>query len=113
MAGHHLDDATYKKQVAAVWKSTVILAVVTIAEVAIALLWPFENRFILNMLFILMSGAKAFFIMGEFMHLKYEKRALVLSILVPFLFLVWGIIAFMMDGESWGNMREFWPNFFS
>lgn len=109
MAAGHLDDATYQKQKSAVWKSTVIMAVVTVAEVGFALIWPEGwSRMILNLLFIMMSSMKAFFIMGEFMHLKYETRALVLSILVPFLFLIWAIIAFMMEGESWLNLKLFW-----
>lgn len=85
------------------------MAVVTIAEVAVALTWPEGwNRMVLNLLFILMSAAKAFFIVGEFMHLKYELRALVMSILAPCLFLVWFIIAFIMEGQSWLQLRNLW-----
>lgn len=109
MAAGHLDEATYKKQRSAVWRATVIMAVVTIAEVGVALLLgEAMPRMLLNLLFILMSAAKAFFIVGEFMHLKYEVRALVISILAPCLFLVWFIIAFMMEGSSWLELRNFW-----
>jgi cytochrome c oxidase subunit IV len=51
---------------------------------------------------------KAFFIVGEFMHLKYEVRAMAMSVLMPLLFLVWAIIAFGMEGESWLNLRTVW-----
>lgn len=109
MAAGHLDDAAYNAQKKAVYKSTIILAVVTVTEVGMAILWPEGwSRLVLNLLFIFMSSMKAFFIMGEFMHLKYETRALTLSILVPFLFLVWAIIAFMMEGESWLNLKVIW-----
>lgn len=106
---HLLDDVTYKSQVRAVWVATGIMAVVTIVEVAMALMWPEGwSRMILNLLFILMSVMKAFFIVGEFMHLKYETRAMAMSILMPLLFLVWAIIAFGWEGESWLNLRTIW-----
>lgn len=109
MAAGHLDEATYLKQRRAVWVATGIMAVVTIAEVGVALLLgDAMPRMLLNLLFILMSAAKAFFIVGEFMHLKYEVRALVISILAPCLFLIWFIIAFMMEGSSWLELRNFW-----
>jgi len=106
---HLLDDVTYKSQVSAVWKATIIMAVVTVVEVGMALVWPEAwSRGILNLLFILMSVMKAFFIVGEFMHLKYEVRAMAMSVLMPLLFLVWAIIAFGMEGESWLNLRTVW-----
>lgn len=106
---HLLDDATYKSQVSAVWRATLIMAVVTVVEVAMAIAWPQGwSRFTLNLLFIVMSFMKAFFIVGEFMHLKYEVRALIMSILMPLLFLIWAIIAFGMEGNSWLNLRVLW-----
>lgn len=109
MAGGHHDNAAYEKQKRAVWVATAIMGVVTIAEVAIALSWPEGwSRGVLNLLFILMSAVKAVFIVGEFMHLRYEMRAMIISILAPCLFLVWFLIAFMMEGESWHALRAFW-----
>lgn len=110
MAAGHLDEAAYKKQKRAVWVATGIMAVVTIAEVAIALSWPEGwSRMVLNLLFILMSAVKAFFIVGEFMHLKYETRAFVISILAPCVFLLWFIIAFALEGQSWFDLKNAWP----
>ncbi|MDX2002962.1 MAG: cytochrome C oxidase subunit IV family protein [Chitinophagales bacterium] len=108
--GHqHLSEEAYKSGVKAVWRATAILAVVTIVEVAAALyLGDTLGKAVLNLLFILMSGIKAFFIVAEFMHLRYEMRALIISILAPTFFFVWFIIAFMMDGASWGSLRALW-----
>jgi cytochrome c oxidase subunit IV len=44
---------------------------------------------------------KAFFIIAEFMHLKYEKRALIMSLGIPLIFLVWALIALMSEGYYW------------
>jgi cytochrome c oxidase subunit IV len=109
MAAGHNDNAAYEKQKRAVWVATIIMGVVTIAEVAIALNWPESwGRGVLNLLFILMSAVKAVFIVGEFMHLRYEMRAMMISFLAPCLFLLWFLIAFMMEGQSWLALREFW-----
>jgi len=107
--GHDLTEEEYKSQVAAVWKATGWLTLITIAEVVIALLWlkfEFMPRIMLNILLIAASLLKAFYIIAEFMHLKYEKRALALSILVPMVLFIWGIIAFLIEGDSIKHLRE-------
>lgn len=110
---HVMDDATYKSQVSAIWKTTFYLTIVTIIEVGLAILWlegmPFEHKskFILNSLLVMFSFVKAFFIIAEFMHLKYEKRALIISLAVPLIFILWAIIAFLWESDSWSNMRGF------
>lgn len=113
MSAEHYDDATYQKQRKAVWFATGVMAVATIGEVTAALSWYhiFPNggmTWLLNILFVVMSAIKAFFIVGEFMHIKYETRALTVSILAPTMFLVWFIIAFVLEGQSWNVMRHFW-----
>ena len=108
---HDLTEEEYKSQVAGVWKATLWLTIVTVVEVGIALFWyyNFEDklpRIMLNILMIVASVLKAFFIVGEFMHLKYEKRALALSILVPLVLFIWGIIAFLIEGDSIRVLRD-------
>jgi len=106
---HDLTDEQYKSQKRAVWMATLWLTIITIFEVGVSLLWlqfEFMPRFMLNLLMILASILKAFYIVAEFMHLKYEKRALTLSILVPLVLFIWGIIAFLIEGESIRSLRE-------
>ncbi|MFN0274306.1 MAG: cytochrome C oxidase subunit IV family protein [Chitinophagales bacterium] len=97
-----------------VWKVCRILAYVTAIEIFAALshyYWFHESpKMILNVLFIVLSALKAFYIMSEFMHLKYELKSMQLTIITPFLFLVWGIIAFLWEGKYWLYMKEFWGN---
>ena len=103
----HLSDAEYLSAKAAVWRATAILGVVTIVEVAAALiLGPKLPKVLMNSFYALASLAKAFFIVGEFMHLKYEKRAFMISLGVPLVFLVWAIIAFASEGHSWFLMNH-------
>lgn len=90
-------------------KVTVILAVITIFEIILAYNWPDKHestsRIRLNSLFIILTVFKAFFIMGEFMHLKYEYKSLIWTIVVPFTLFIWFVIAFLWDGGSWLNYR--------
>jgi len=62
----------------------------------------------LSMLMIVLSLLKAYFIVGEFMHIRYEMRALTLTILVPLIFLVYGVIMFMWEGSAWLALRKLW-----
>ena len=50
-------------------------------------------------IFIVMTIVKAFYIVGEFMHLKHEVKTLIWSILIPMIFVVWLLIA--LRYESW------------
>ncbi|HQO90357.1 MAG TPA: cytochrome C oxidase subunit IV family protein [Chitinophagales bacterium] len=105
MSGH-LTEEQYKSQVAAVWKSTLWLSIITVVEVVIALtLGHLIPKFILNLFFVLASVLKAFFIIAEFMHLKYEKRAFIISLGVPLIFLVWALIAFVVEGNYWLHLN--------
>jgi cytochrome c oxidase subunit IV len=86
-----------------------ILLVITLVEIAMAFLHYFTHfppRMLLNAIFIGLTIVKAFYIIGEFMHLRHEVRNLILTFLIPLILLVWAIIAFMWDGSSWQSMRD-------
>lgn len=50
--------------------------------------------------------AKAFYIVGYFMHLKHELRNLIMTIVVPLILFVWFIIAFLYEGNSYHNLKN-------
>ncbi|MFT7589743.1 MAG: cytochrome c oxidase subunit IV [Limisphaerales bacterium] len=113
MASHR----THEENVKLVWKVCGYLAIVTAFEI-IAAYCHFSwfglseetmrsTKIYLNLLFIGLSVAKVYYIMSEFMHLKYELKPLTLSVLAPFAFLIWAIIAFSAEGLSWLDMRNF------
>jgi cytochrome c oxidase subunit 4 len=90
-----------------------ILAVITIVEVAFALLgkgYIIEGvhfpLIVLGGIMIIMSIIKAYLIVYEFMHMKYEVPALMKSVLLPTLLLVWAVIAFLAEGSDWGDRRD-------
>lgn len=104
-----MSNEEYNAGVKAVWRVTGILAIVTIVEVAGALIYPDTMpRMVLNLFFIVMSIAKAYYIIAVFMHMGHERKAMQLTVLLPTLFLVWAIIAFLWEGSAWLSMRSIW-----
>jgi len=47
-----------------------------------------------------MTIVKAFYIVGEFMHLKHETKSLIWSIIVPVIFVAWLILALLLEGHA-------------
>jgi len=85
-----LTQEEYQHHVSSVWRVTFILGIVTVVEVVAAVLYPESMpRMMLNLFFIVMSLIKAFYIVAVFMHMKYERRAMQLTVLLPTLFLAW------------------------
>jgi len=54
---------------------------------------------------IALSLYKAYFIVYEFMHMKYEVKGLAMTVLLPTLLLIWAIIAFFHEGNAWKERR--------
>ena len=93
-------------------KTILILGGITIFEVLMALLGKgylihgFHLPHILvGGLMIILSIVKAYLIVYEFMHMKYEVPGLVKTVLLPTLLLVWAIIAFLAEGNYWNTTR--------
>jgi cytochrome c oxidase subunit IV len=82
------------------------MLIVTIIEIVGALIYPpTAPRLILNIFFIVMSLLKAFYIVGVFMHLKFEMKHLIITILVPTIFLLYAVVILLAEGQSWLNMQ--------
>jgi len=87
-----------KKKILHIWKVAGILALLTIVEFVFA--FKMDRGYSLVTIFVLLTLVKAFFIMWEFMHLGHEAKALKLSIFLPIIFLLWLILAFLMEADS-------------
>jgi len=93
-------------------QTALILSGLTAFEFLIAFVWrditaalgAAESTGLLmkNLLFIILTLFKAFYIVAYFMHLKHEIRRLSVTIVLPFLFIVWLIIGLIIEGNSWG-----------
>lgn len=85
-------------QTKAIWKTFIILLVATCVEFAIAFGLPPEMKYTRISIFVVLTIFKAFYIVGEFMHLKHEVKTLIWMILIPTGFIVWLLIALIYEG---------------
>jgi cytochrome c oxidase subunit 4 len=111
--GHlHLNDEEYSHGRKEALTTIAILSFVTVFEVGVAITYDHFNptggnfKWAINLLMAVMSVVKVVYIMGTFMHLKNETRGFFLTCLLPFMFLIWAIIAFAYEGGSWSHMRS-------
>lgn len=95
------DTAKIKK----LWTVAGILGLITALEFAVAFLVPHEYKDVRVWTFILMTIVKAAYIVGEFMHLRYEVKVLMWSIIIPMVFVVWMLVAFVYEGMAISNVR--------
>ncbi len=92
-------------------KVTIILSVLTVIELALGF-WmmgmALESglRLAVKGTIIILMMAKAFYIVGYFMHLKHEIKNLIMTIVVPLCLFIWFIIAFLYDGNSFRHLRN-------
>lgn len=109
---HHTDDAEFKKKVR---KTTILLSVITIIELAIGLtIYTIHKGESPNHALVLgfkgmvciLTLAKAYYIVSVFMHLGDEIRNMIMTIVVPLMLFVWFIAAFIIDGNSYKNLRN-------
>jgi len=100
----HGEGMTRKK----IWNVFFVLLGITAIEFFIALYCVPKGIFsisIANPIYIVLTLAKAFYIVAYFMHLKFEKVGLVYSILVPILFIVGLILVLTNESHHWITLR--------
>lgn len=108
---HHDTDETIKR----IKKTTILLSVITLIELALGY-WIFflhkspdySHGLVLGIkgVIVILSLAKAFYIVSIFMHLGDEIRNMIMTIVVPLLLFVWFIGAFLWDGNSYKNLKN-------
>jgi cytochrome c oxidase subunit IV len=80
------------------WRVAGILLAVTIVEFVIA--FTMVKGPAKTFLFVILTIVKAGFIVGEFMHLRYEVKVLFWAVLIPMAFVVWMLVAFVYEGTK-------------
>ena len=97
-------------------KVTIILSVLTIVELILGF-WMIgitseALRLAIKGTIIILMLAKAFYIVAYFMHLKHELKNLIMTVVVPLSLFVWFIGAFLIDGNSFKNLRNTYVPYF-
>jgi cytochrome c oxidase subunit IV len=106
--GHHDDKHSFDTK--AIWRTFWILLIITCIELVIGMFiaprFPHSMKIWFNILYIIFTGAKAFYIIAEFMHLRHEIKNMIMTIAVPATLFLWFIAAFLWDGDSYKNLRN-------
>jgi caa(3)-type oxidase subunit IV len=92
-----------RSKVNKLWRIALILFIVTAIEFVFAFTVP--RGALLITIFVSLTLVKAFYIVSEFMHLKYEMKVLIWSIALPMMFVIWMVIALIYEGGAILNVR--------
>lgn len=92
-----------KAKIKKLWMTALWMLIITIFEFVIA--FTMAHGQLKVWIFIVMTIVKAAFIVGEFMHLRYEVKVLFWSIIIPLVFIVWMLVAFVYEGGAIGDAR--------
>jgi cytochrome c oxidase subunit IV len=87
-----------KAKIKKIWMTALFLGVITALEFVIA--FTMASGPLRTAIFVGLTLVKAFYIVSEFMHLKYEVKVLIWCILVPTRFVVWLLLALLIEGEA-------------
>jgi cytochrome c oxidase subunit 4 len=103
------DNAHTKFDTRPIWRTFWILLVITLVELALAtihLKTGFPPKHVLNGVYLILTCAKAFYIIAEFMHLRHEIKNLIMTLAIPACLFIWFILAFILDGNSYRTLRN-------
>ena len=104
--GEHGEHETMTKK--RIWKVFFILLGITCIEFFIALYLAPHHIIaanIVNPIYIILTLFKAFYIVGYFMHLKFEKMDMALAIIIPILFIIGLILVLTNESHYWIDLR--------
>jgi cytochrome c oxidase subunit IV len=92
-----------KEKIKKLWTVAGILGIITALEFAVA--FSMGHGPLKTSIFVAMTIIKAAYIVGEFMHLRYESKVLLWSILIPIIFVVWMLVAFVYEGMKFSEIN--------
>jgi cytochrome c oxidase subunit 4 len=104
-AGHGEHEGMTKKRIL---KVLYILLAITAVEffVALVIAPKHQGALWINPIYIVLTLVKAFYIIGYFMHLKFEKTGLILAIVIPVLFIIGLILVLTNESHYWIDLRR-------
>jgi cytochrome c oxidase subunit IV len=108
-----MSNLSYEQSKSYAFKLIIFLGIITILEVAIALVGKgyiikgfHAPLWIMGLLMIALSFYKAYNIVKEYMHLGHEVKAMGMTVVLPMTLLIWAIIAFLWEGAYWNGRRD-------
>lgn len=92
-----------------IWRTFWVLLIITLVELTLATVHmktEFPPKLVLNGIYLILTCAKAFYIIAEFMHLGHEIKNLIMSLAIPACLFIWFLIAFLWDGAAFKSNRN-------
>jgi cytochrome c oxidase subunit IV len=98
--------ADMKKQI---WKTFWILLALTIVDIGLYFALLGKHSMMKNWTFILLGVIKAYYIVGIFMHMTFEKKWLRYIIILPMSFVIYLITLMIIEGNFTDAIRNIAP----
>ena len=92
-----------KEKIRKLWTVAGILGAITAVEFIVA--FTMGHGAAKTAIFVVMTIVKAGYIVGEFMHLRHEVKVLMWSIVIPMVFVVWMLVAFVYEGMHFSQIN--------
>ena len=90
------------------WKVFFILLILTALEFLVAFTISADtHKWLKIWIFVIMTIIKAYYIVGIFMHLKDEAKPMIWSLAIPMIFVLWLIVALLVEGNYFGLEKLF------
>lgn len=104
----HLEHTeTPKDMKSQIWKTFWILFAFTIIDIVLYFMLLSNHSMIKNWVFIILGVVKAYYIVGVFMHMKFERKVLMYTIVLPMIFVVFLVTLMIIEGDYTNLLR--WP----
>lgn len=94
-----------KDMKAQIWKTFWILFAFTVIDIVLYFFLISYHSMIKNWLFIVLGVVKAYYIVGVFMHMKFERKTLMYIIIIPMVFVVFFITLMIIEGDYTNILR--------
>ncbi|MBA4850681.1 cytochrome C oxidase subunit IV family protein [Emticicia sp. BO119] len=105
---HHGHEEKLPAQTKEIWRTFWILLIITSFEFVIAFTIDADHyKWTKIGIFVILTIVKAYYIVGIFMHLKHEVKSLIWTIILPCVFVVWLVVALIIEGGYIGFERFF------
>jgi len=110
---HHAASDSTKR----IWRTFWVLLGLTVIELLLGLsMYAFNLPGWLHLfmkgVIVILTLAKAYYIVSIFMHLGDEIRNLIMTIVVPLMLFIWFIAAFLWDGNAYRTKRNRYDTYF-
>ncbi|MDP3930344.1 MAG: cytochrome C oxidase subunit IV family protein [Bacteroidota bacterium] len=102
----HLEHTeTPKDMKSQIWKTFWILFAFTIVDIILYFILLSNHSMLKNWVFIILGVVKAYYIVGIFMHMKFERKSLMYMIVIPMVFVIFLVALMLIEGDFTNILR--------